>query len=163
LHGEGISLESAGECDLVEAVAERAVHQREHATTRAVAKRALHEAGGGRSRDVHRTGGAEEPPQRRLDARQQLFHPLAAMTDHRATLRGEDILPDLGRTGQEEATELSHGGASSGKGEVRCRSHGSNSAGKTSVRSGCREGMESTVSAPAITSGRAATPAKATK
>jgi hypothetical protein len=102
---ERIGTQSARLRYLMEALAERAVHECQHASTSAVADRAFHQTGRRRCTDVHRPLRTEHCAQTRLYVSDQFFHFRDAVTDHRLRHRGQHFRPDFRRAGQEEAAK----------------------------------------------------------
>src|SRR5204862_67614 len=74
-----------------EAFTEIALYDRQHAVARAVADRQLHRTGAGRGQHVDRAPRAEDRPESRCHPLQQPAHRAAAMKDHRAAHRLDNL------------------------------------------------------------------------
>ncbi len=108
-HVEADALLAAGADDAREALAERAVDERQRAAPHAIAHRHLHKAGGGVGADEHRTRRSGEQSEFGRYVLEQFLHPRRTMPDHWPDHRFQNVGMDVGRSGKEEFAERRDG------------------------------------------------------
>src|SRR3989441_10314812 len=121
-HVEPDALFAAGTHQVGEALAERAVDERQRAVPYAVPHRHLHEAGRRGGTHEHRTGSPEQPGERCFHPGEQLLHRSRAVSDHRPLHGREDLGVDVGGTGQKKPPERGRRRDGGGHAPARARS-----------------------------------------